>query len=132
MSEKEKEVETIEPRINMAEIPQDKFDTHAGIDDMLHVDRKQIGRPIYLDKVIDDSYNAPGFVERGDGRVNPVAPSEEPPPEPRNAAEAAAKDPLMKRYDCTHGCGKHQTVQPVNQSGKDWQCSYCGKNYQMT
>lgn len=131
MSDKPKEV--VQPRVAMDSLPQEKFDKYAETSDLMNTDLKSFGKSAHLMGVIDESYKCPGFVEDSNGqRLDVAVDHSRVPPEPRTVEEAMARDPLMKRHDCTHGCGNKQTVQPVNSSGKDWQCSACGKNYELS
>jgi hypothetical protein len=135
LKKKISEPEVIEPRLSKitrllaeGEIPGDEqFDSQASIEDVLNSDTKGRIRCGGI-RAIAATYDLPAFGADGKANVVERIVQEE---TPRNMAEAIKNNPLLKRHDCTHGCGGHETVQPINSTGMDWECSQCGRQYKM-
>jgi len=138
MAEEKKAVVAESRLAGITSIPQEKVTHVMGIDEVMKRDNGGVGQPMHLMNIIEDSYStAPGFVAKEGGRIEPIPEIVAQPekPEPRNAMEAIENDPLMKRYDCSQmngGCGGTGTVQPVNSTGVDWECSQCGKAFTLS
>jgi hypothetical protein len=132
---KKSEPEVIEPRLSKisrllaeGDIPgEETFDAQANIEDVFAQDTKGRVRCGNM-RAIAATYDLPAFGADGKAQVMERIVQEE---TPRNMAEAIKNNPLLKRFDCNHGCGGHETVQPINSTGMDWECSQCGKQYKM-
>jgi len=110
----------------------DKFTSVADIEDVMSTDMRGRGRMFANSRRhIEENYNAPGF--KDDGRGNFVEPLDN-----REMVKGQAKDEetadniLLKRFDCTHGCNARGSVQPINSTGRDWECSECGFKYEFS
>lgn len=117
---------------NAPSVEDDSFDAIAAAEEIMMTDMRGRGRTIFSNRqFIEGNYNAPGF--RDDGRGNFVEPIDT-----RKVAREDAEDEekedsvLLKRFDCSHGCGTKGSVQPINSSGRDWECSACGYKYEFS
>ncbi len=110
----------------------DDFTREANIEDVMSTDMRGRGRMFANSRrQIADNYSAPGF--KDDGRGNFVEPLKNNKMEKGEAKdEETADNVLLKRFDCTHGCNARGSVQPINSTGRDWECSECGFKYEFS